>query len=157
SSILAAKEFFLAEWPTSAAIWCPRGAVPAPGTFFTSPLIAATYRRIIAEAESAGSDRVAQIERARESFYRGFVAEAIDRVDTSRELMDSTGRRNRAGLRADDRAAFQATVEPTASFVYRGLRVHKTGPWGQGPALLQTLSLLDGFDLGAFEPNGDAF
>ncbi|MBV8754554.1 MAG: gamma-glutamyltransferase [Hyphomicrobiales bacterium] len=54
ASILAAKEFFLGEWPTSAAIWCPRGAVPAPGTFFTSPLIAATYRRIIAEAESAG-------------------------------------------------------------------------------------------------------
>src|ERR1700746_81096 len=74
ASILAAKEFFLTEWPTSAAVWCPRGAVPAPNTFFTSPQIAATYRRIIAEAESAGSDRVAQIERARASFYRGFVA-----------------------------------------------------------------------------------
>src|SRR5499425_1530549 len=32
SSILAAKDFFTAEWPTSAAIWCPRAAVPAPGT-----------------------------------------------------------------------------------------------------------------------------
>jgi gamma-glutamyltranspeptidase/glutathione hydrolase len=157
ASILAAKEFFLAEWPTSAAIWCPRGAVPAPATFFTSPHIAATYRRIIAEAESAGSDRVAQIERARATFYRGFVAEAIDRFYAAQELMDSTGRRNRGVLRGDDLASFQATVEPTTSFVYRGLRVHKTGAWGQGPAFLQSLSLLAGFDLAAMDPAGDAF
>jgi gamma-glutamyltranspeptidase/glutathione hydrolase len=157
ASILAAKEFFLAEWPTSAAIWCPRGAVPAPGTFFTSPQIAATYRRIIAEAEGAGSDRVAQIERARESFYRGFVADAIDRFYGSQELMDSTGRRNRGVLRGGDLASFEATVEPTTRFVYRGLRVHKTAPWGQGPAFLQSLSLLDGFDLAAMDPAGDAF
>jgi gamma-glutamyltranspeptidase/glutathione hydrolase len=157
ASILAAKDFFVAEWPTSAAIWCPGGAVPAPGTFFTSPQIAATYRRIIAEAESAGSDRVAQIERARDSFYRGFVAEAIDRFYATQELIDSTGRRNRGVLRGDDLAAFRATVEPTTSFDYRGLRVHKTAPWGQGPAFLQSLSLLDGFDLDALDPAGDAF
>jgi gamma-glutamyltranspeptidase / glutathione hydrolase len=71
--------------------------------------------------------------------------------------MDSTGRRNRGVLRGDDLAAFQATVEPTTSFVYRGLRVHKTGPWGQGPAFLQTLAVLDGFDVGSLEPGGDAF
>src|SRR5262249_754760 len=52
---------------------------------------------------------------------------------------------------------FAATVEPTTSYVYRGLRVHKTGPWGQGPAFLQTLALLDGFDLDATDPGGDAF
>ncbi|HXW24990.1 MAG TPA: gamma-glutamyltransferase [Xanthobacteraceae bacterium] len=157
AAILAARTFFATEWPTSAAIWCPGGAVPPPGTFFSTPQTAATYRRIIAEAESAGGDRVAQIERAREAFYRGFVAEEIGRFYASQELMDSTGRRNRGVLRADDLAGFRATVEPTASFVYRGLRVHKTGPWGQGPALLQSLALLDGFDLDAFDPAGDGF
>ena len=131
--------------------------MPAPNTFFTSPQIAATYRRIIAEAESAGSDRVAQIERARTSFYRGFVAEAIDRFHASQELMDSTGRLNRGVLRGDDLTSFQATVEPTTSFVYHGLRVHKTAPWGQGPAFLQSLSLLAGLDLAAMDPAGDAF
>jgi gamma-glutamyltranspeptidase/glutathione hydrolase len=157
ASILAAKDFFAAEWPTSAAIWCPGGAVPAPGTFFSTPRIAATYRRIVAEAESAGRDRVVQIERARETFYRGFVADAVDRFYASQELMDSTGQRNRGVLCGDDLASFRATVEPTTSFVYRGLRVHKTGPWGQGPAFLQSLSLLDGFDLAALDPAGDAF
>jgi gamma-glutamyltranspeptidase / glutathione hydrolase len=156
-SIFAAKDFFPAEWPTSAALWCPGGAVPKPGTFFTTPRTGATYRRIIAEAETAGSDRVAQIERARDTFYRGFVAEAVDRFYASQELMDSTGRRNRGVLRGDDLARFQATVEPTASFVYHGLRVHKTAPWGQGPAFLQSLSLLEGFDLAALDPTGDAF
>jgi gamma-glutamyltranspeptidase/glutathione hydrolase len=156
-AILAAKTFFADEWPTSAAIWCPGGAVPPPGTFFATPQIAATYRRIVAEAQSAGSDRVAQIERAREAFYRGFVAEAVDRFYASEELMDSTGRRNRGVLRGRDFANFRATVEPTTSFAYRELRVHKTGPWGQGPALLQALSLLAGFDLDTLDPAGDAF
>jgi gamma-glutamyltranspeptidase/glutathione hydrolase len=157
AAILAAKDFFAAEWPTSAEIWCPRGAVPAPGTFYATPRTAATYRRIIAEAESAGGDRVAQIERARDAFYRGFVAEAVDRFYAGQELMDSTGRRNRGVLRGDDLARFRATIEPTTSFVYRGLTVHKTGPWGQGPAMLQALSLLTGFDLDALDPAGDAF
>ena len=157
ASILAAKEFFVEQWPTSAPLWCPNGAVPPPGSLLATPRIAATYQKILAAAESAGTDRVAQIERARDAFYRGFVAAAIDRFYSSQELMDSTGRRNGGLLRGDDLAGFKATVEPTASYVYRGLRVHKTGPWGQGPAFLQSLSLLDGFDLDALDPAGDAF
>jgi gamma-glutamyltranspeptidase/glutathione hydrolase len=157
ASILAAKTFFAEEWPTSAAVWCPGGAVPPPQAFFATPQIAATYRKILAEAESAGNDRVAQIERARETFYRGFVAAAVDRFYASQELMDSTGRRNRGLLRGQDLANFAASVEPTTSYVYRGLRIHKTGPWGQGPAFLQALSLLEGFDLDALDPAGDAF
>ena len=38
-------------------------------------------------------------------------------------------------------------TEPTVSREHRGFRVHKTGPWGQGPALLQALALLDGRNL----------
>jgi gamma-glutamyltranspeptidase/glutathione hydrolase len=33
------------------------------------------------------------------------------------------------------------------SLTYEGWTVYKTGPWGQGPVLLQQLALLDGFDL----------
>ena len=35
--------------------------------------------------------------------------------------------------------------------------VAKTGPWGQGPVLLQSLALLKGFDIGAMDPAGDEF
>ena len=157
ASILAAAPFFAAHWPTSAETWCPGGAVPRPHTLMTSPRIAATYRKIIAEAQAAGSDRIGQIERAREAFYRGFVAQAIDRFYRTEELMDSTGRRHGGLLAADDLAVFAASVEPTLSLRYRGLDVHKTGPWGQGPALLQSLALLDELDLDAKDPGGDDF
>jgi len=157
SSILAAKDFFATEWPSSAAIWLPHGEVPRPRTLHRTPDIAAMYRRIVAEAQSAGADRDAQIEKARDTYYRGFVAEAIDRFYRTAEVMDSTGRRNGGLLRAEDLARYRASSEPTVSRRYRDVVVHKTGPWGQGPVLLQTLALLEGFDLDAMEPAGDSF
>jgi len=157
SSILAAKEFFTTEWPTSAAAWLPHGEVPRPRALLRSPATAATYRRILAEAAAAGADRDAQIEKARDAFYRGFVAEAIDRFYRSSALMDSTGRRNGGLLAGDDLARYRARIEPTVSRRYLGLDVHKTGPWAQGPVLLQALALLDGFDLDTMEPAGERF
>ena len=157
SSILAAQEFFTTEWPTSAAVWLPNGEVPRPRTLMRTPAMAATYRRILAEAASAGTDRVAQIEKARDAFYRGFVADAIDRFYRTAKLMDSTGRRNGGLLAADDLARYRARIEPTVSRRYRGLDVHKTGPWAQGPVLLETLALLDGFDLDVMDPTGERF
>jgi gamma-glutamyltranspeptidase/glutathione hydrolase len=52
-------------------------------------------------------------------------------------------------LTGDDLVAWRATLEPPATVEYRGLTVCKTGPWGQGPAGLQQLALLEGFDIGA--------
>ena len=60
-------------------MYLPGGDVPAPGTLFRNPALADTYERILGEAEGAGPDREAQIEAARRAWYRGFVAEAIDR------------------------------------------------------------------------------
>ena len=157
SSILAAKEFFAAEWPTSAQVWLPGGEVPRPRALLRTPQTAATYRRILAEAESAGADRVAQIEKARDAFYRGFVAEAIDRFYRTAALMDSSGRRNGGLLTGDDLARYRARIEPTQSRRYRGLDVHKTRAWAQGPVFLQTLALLEGFDLAAMDPAGERF
>src|SRR4051794_31478612 len=99
SSILAGAEFFKAEWPTTAEFWLPGGDVPRPPTRRRPPPTAALSRRIVAEALAAGADREAQIEAARNAFYRGFVADAVDRFYRSAELMDSTGRRNGGLLR----------------------------------------------------------
>ena len=157
SSILPARDFFLAEWPSSAAVWLPGGEVPRPNARLRTPAIADTYRRILAEAEAAGANRERQIEAARNAFYRGFVAEAVDRFYRDAELMDSSGRRHRGLLAANDFARYAARVEPTVSREHHGVRVHKTGPWGQGPVLLQALALLDGFDLAAMDPAGETF
>src|SRR5246500_1391201 len=51
----------------------------ASATLFTNTRLSETYARILGEAESAGHDRLAQIERARRAWSQGFVAEAVDK------------------------------------------------------------------------------
>ena len=50
-------------------------------------------------------------------------------------------------LTGADLATWRATIEPVATFEYRGLTVCKTQPWAAGPVGLQQLALLQGFDL----------
>ncbi len=156
-SIVPVADLFRDEWPTSAAVWLPGGRVPRPGRLFATPAIAATYRRLVAEAKAAGSDRVEQIEAARRAFYKGFVAEAIDRFYANEELFDTTGRRNGGLLRYDDMASWSASYEKPLSTDFHGVTVHKTGPWGQGPVFLQQLMLLRNFDLAGMDPLGADF
>ena len=86
-------ELFRREWPSSAAVYLPRGAPPVPGRLFRNPKLAATYRRILAEAADGSRER--QIERAQEAWYRGFIAEAIDQFCRREKVLDSSGRRHR--------------------------------------------------------------
>src|SRR3954471_1097511 len=139
---------FGAEWPTSGELWLDGGRAPRPGGMWRNPALAATYRRIVAEAEAAGgSDREAVVQAGRDAFLRGFVAEAIAGFCATAEVMDSSGRRHRGLLTGDDMAEFSASYEPPVSIDHRGLTVCKAGPWSQGPLQLQALRLLDGFDL----------
>src|SRR5690606_25648076 len=91
------------------------------------------------------------------AFYEGFVAEAIDRFYATAEPPDAQGRRYPGLLRGDDLARWRAAREPTVSLEYRGLRVHKTGPWAQGPACLQQLAVLAGMDLDGMDSAGAEF
>ena len=156
-SLLPLAEFFKAEWPSSAEVWLPGGQPPKPGTLHRTPGVAAVYRRILAEAKAAGGARERQIDAARDAFYRGFVAEEIDNFATRKPHMDGSGRRHASLLTVDDMVAWRATWEESASYDYGRYRVHKTGPWGQGPVLLQQLALLKGFDLRAVDPDGAEF
>ncbi|WP_311029563.1 gamma-glutamyltransferase family protein [Mesorhizobium koreense] len=157
SSIIPVADLFRDEWPSSAQVWLPGGAVPRHDRLFTTPGIAETYRRLLTEAKSVGGDRIAQIEAARKAFYGGFVAEAIDRFYSSEVLFDTTGRRNGGLLRGDDLAGWSASIEKTVSRDFAGLTIHKTGPWGQGPVMLQQLALLSQFDIAAMDPLGAEF
>ena len=75
--IASVAELFQDHWPSSAEVYLPGGRVPAPGSRFANPALAATYQRILDEAEAASQDRDEQIEAARRAYYEGFVAEAI--------------------------------------------------------------------------------
>ncbi len=110
ATIAAVADTFRAHWPGSAEVYLA-GGVPAPGSRFANPALAAVYKRILAEAEQAGNDREAQIEAARRAFYEGFVAETIAGYLDTAEVMDVTGHRHRGLLSAADLAAWRASTE----------------------------------------------
>jgi gamma-glutamyltranspeptidase/glutathione hydrolase len=156
-AVAGVEALFREEWTESAGIWLVGGEVPAPGSLFRNPLLAATYRRLLAEARAAGGDREAQIEAARRAWYEGFVAEEVDRHLRAAVALDVTGGRHPGLLRGDDMAAWRATLDAPTSASYGEWRVFKTGPWGQGPVFLQQLALLAGFDLRGMGPGSPDF
>jgi gamma-glutamyltranspeptidase/glutathione hydrolase len=151
AAIASAEQLFRQHWASSAEVYLGSG-VPAPGSRFANPALAATYQRILDEAEAAGADRDKQIDAARRAYYQGFVAEAIDGYLARAEVMDLTGQPHRALLGGADLAGWQASVEQPARLDFMGLTVCKTGPWGQGPVFLQQLALLDGLGLDSLAP-----
>jgi gamma-glutamyltranspeptidase/glutathione hydrolase len=146
------EPLFREHWPTSAATWLVEGAVPAPGSTLRNPVLGATYERILAEAEAASGDRLEQVEAAHRAFYDGFVAEAVAAFCAGEEVLDSSGRRHRGLLTADDLAGWRAPVEEPVALDYAGYTVLKAGPWSQGPVFLQQLALLRGLDLADVGP-----
>lgn len=156
-AIAGLAEFFEAEWPTSHATWVPGGQLPRAGELFRNPVLAETWRRILKEAESARGGREAQIDAARDAFYRGFVAEEIDAFLRTAEVMDGSGHRNKGVLTAQDMAGWEATIEAPVTADYHGWTVAKTGPWGQGPVLLQSLRILEGLPLAEMDLSGPDF
>ncbi|XAZ23314.1 gamma-glutamyltransferase family protein [Sinorhizobium sp. B11] len=156
ATIKGLAEFFEKEWPTSYETWVPGGSVPEPNSNFKNPVLAETWKRIISEAE-AKQGREAQIEAARDAFYRGFVAEKIANYLKTAEVMDASGNSHKAVLTADDMANWSATIEEPQTYDYHGWTVAKIGPWGQGPVFLQTLSILKGMDIAAMAPDGADF
>ena len=127
------------DWPSSAAIWLADG-VPPPGGRLRNPLLASTYRRLAASAGGAKG-----VDGAIQAFYEGEIAEAIDsfcRIPAA----DADGVHS-GFLRGEDLAKWRPSTEPAVSFDYGDFEVFKTGPWGQGPVMLQQLALLSGFDL----------
>jgi gamma-glutamyltranspeptidase/glutathione hydrolase len=155
-AIAGVADLFREHWHSSAEVYLPDGGVPAPGTRFANPALAATYRRVLEIAEAAGDDRDEQIEAARRAWYDGFVAEEIGKWATT-EVMDVTGEPHRGLLTAHDLSTWRARLETPATLDYQGLQVCKTGPWGQGPVFLQQLALLSGYDLAAMEPGSGDF
>ncbi|WP_189449591.1 gamma-glutamyltransferase family protein [Streptomyces abikoensis] len=129
------------EWASSAALYLPGGRPPAPGVLFRNPALAATWRRLLAEAEAAGPGRETRIDAARRIWREGFIAEALVRA-AARPTLDTSGERHTGTLTGDDLARHHAGYEDPVTFDWRGWTVCKAGPWSQGPVLLQQLALL---------------
>jgi gamma-glutamyltranspeptidase / glutathione hydrolase len=155
-AIASVADIFTEHWHSSAQAYLRDGTVPAPGSLFRNRALAATYQRLLDEAEAASASRDEQIEAARRAWYDGFVAQEIAEFAAT-EVMDVTGERHRGLLAYEDLASWHARLEPPVTYDYAGLTICKTGPWGQGPVFAQQLALLSGYDLASAGPGSAEF
>jgi gamma-glutamyltranspeptidase/glutathione hydrolase len=151
---------FREEWPTSADLFLPGGAVPEVGDLWRNPALGRTLGTLAdaeARARAAGADRDAALRAVRDAFYRGPIAEEICRFQRVTRVRDKEGGYEAGLLAEEDFADYEALVEDPWSISYRGYDVHKCGPWSQGPVFLQQLALLEGYDLAALGHNSAAY
>jgi gamma-glutamyltranspeptidase/glutathione hydrolase len=132
------------EW--TMRTYYPDGRLTEVGEMFRQPHLARTLRAIVAAelaAFKATGNRSAAIQAGRDVFYKG---------DIARRIADAT---QAAGgvLSYEDLAGFAGSIESPVSTTFHDVEVFKPGPWNQGPVLLQTLNILEGFDLAAMGHN----
>ncbi len=99
--------------------------------------LARTLRKLVEAEQRASGDRVQRLQAVSDRFYKGDIADALEAWYISQGGF----------LRKRDLAAHVTHLEDPISINYEGYTVYKCGPWTQGPYLLQTLRLLEGFDL----------
>jgi gamma-glutamyltranspeptidase/glutathione hydrolase len=136
---------FGGHWKSTRAVYWPEGRPPQVGDRLRQPQLAELLRSLA--AAELGRSRAAALESVRRAFYEGEVAERIVQF-------------NRSGggwLTIDDLAGFRCEVSSAVSREYSGWRVHTTDTWSQGPALLQALAILEGFDLEGLGHNSAAY
>jgi gamma-glutamyltranspeptidase/glutathione hydrolase len=125
-------------WPDARRVFLPGGKAPNVGDIFAQADLARTLREIVgAERRARARGRRAALRAARDHFYKGPIARRIG------DYMQ----RNGGLLASEDMARFRARVGEPARGTYRGHEVYKAGFWTQGPAMIQTLNILEGFDL----------
>ncbi|HEV3215254.1 MAG TPA: gamma-glutamyltransferase family protein [Vicinamibacterales bacterium] len=132
---------FFKSWPDNAKVWLkPDGSMYAPGELVKLPGLAHTLRRMVeAERQAKKKGRSAGIVAARDRFYKG---------DIAREMVAFL-QAHGAPYELSDFSEFFAPIEEPASTTYKGYTVYKHGFGSQGPSLLQSLNILENFDLRA--------
>jgi gamma-glutamyltranspeptidase/glutathione hydrolase len=134
----------LKEWRYSREVLLPhlggKREAPEAGEIFRQPDLAATLRKLV-EAEqqalAAGKNRKDAIYAAYDRFYKGDIASELAR-----------GVKEEDGLiTVADLANWKVRIEEPVKTNYRGIEVFKLTHWTQGPALLQTLNILENSNL----------
>ncbi|WP_298253668.1 gamma-glutamyltransferase family protein [uncultured Arthrobacter sp.] len=151
ATIATVAELFTEHWPTSAALWMPDGVPPSEGDIIRNE----AYARVLdslADAATGGGTRGERIDAARREWRTGLVATATAEFIRTPHR-HSSGLDHAGVMTVQDFADFEASYEEATTLEFRGHTIAKTGGWGQGPALLQTLAILDGFDDDHLDPS----
>jgi gamma-glutamyltranspeptidase / glutathione hydrolase len=140
----ARNKTWLKQWPYSTKVFYPhlgeKREAPEPGEIFVQKDLLETLKKMV-EAEATAlkqkKNRKEAIMAAYDRFYKG---------DIAREFV--RGCQEQGGLiTLEDLAKWKPIEEEPMHVNYKGIDVYKLQQWTQGPSLLQSLNILENFDL----------
>lgn len=121
-------------------IFLPNGAPPEIGSMFVQENLARSLKLMVDAELSAlkdGKSRENSIDCARDVYYKGDIAKALVKA-----LVD-----HGAPYTLEDFSTYESPEEEPIKVNYRGYTIYTNQTWTQGITLLQTLKILEGFDL----------
>ncbi len=132
------------KWPYSAKVFLTHAGekreAPDAGEIFVQKDLFATLQKLVESEQQAlkkGKNRKEAIYAAYDRFYKGDIAKEFAR-----------GCQEQGGLITEqDLANWKVKIEEPLMTNYRGIEVYKLQQWTQGPVMLQTLNILENFDL----------
>lgn len=144
ANAIEAQKERIKQWPYSKKILLPHlgeeREAPIAGEIFVQEDLYQTFSKLVEAERNAlaeGKNRKEAIYAAYDRFYKGDIAKEIVR-----------GTREQGGLFTEaDLANWTVKIEEPLHVNYKGIDVYKLQEWTQGPALLQTLNILENFDL----------
>ncbi|EAZ82862.1 gamma-glutamyltransferase family protein [Algoriphagus machipongonensis] len=144
ANAMEAQKARIKQWPYSKKIFLPHlgeeREAPEVGEIFVQEDLYETLSKLVEAEKNAlaeGKSRKEAIYAAYDRFYKGDIAKEIVR-----------GTREQGGLFTEsDLANWKVKIEEPLHVNYKGIDVYKLQEWTQGPALLQSLNILENFDL----------
>lgn len=144
ANAIEAQKARIKGWPYSKKIFLPHlgeeREAPSPGEIFVQEDLYQTLSKLVEAEKQAlqeGKSRKEAVYAAYDRFYKGDIAKEIVR-----------GTREQGGLfTEEDLANWSVKIEEPLHVNYKGIDVYKLQEWTQGPALLQSLNILENFDL----------
>nr|WP_295869634.1 gamma-glutamyltransferase [uncultured Chitinophaga sp.] len=145
---------YIQQWPYSKAVFLThpgekREAPEAGEMFIQKDLLATLTKMVEAEQEALKKHKIRKeaIMAAYDRFYKGDIAKEFVR-----------GCQEQGGLiTLEDLARWKPIEEEPLHVNYRGVEVYKLQEWTQGPMLLQSLNILENFDLKAMGYNSPQY
>jgi gamma-glutamyltranspeptidase/glutathione hydrolase len=144
----------LKQWPYSKAVFLPhlgeKREAPNAGEVFVQKDLLETLKKLVDTEQQAlkkGKSRKEAIYAAYDRFYKGDIAKEFVR-----------GCQEQGGLiTMEDLAKWKPIEEEPMHVSYKGIDVYKLQQWTQGPVLLQSLNILENFDLKAMGYNSPKY
>ena len=145
---------WIMQWPYSKAVFYPhlgeKREAPEPGEIFVQKDLLQTLTKMIEAEQNAlkqNKSRKDAIMAAYDRFYKGDIAKEFVR-----------GCQEQGGLiTLQDLAKWKPIEEEPIHVNYKGIEVYKLQQWTQGPVMLQSLNILENFDLKSMGYNSSKY